>query len=137
MSVIAFLLLAAVTPLDADIVNSGSTNTRGYVLHVSRAGDVVVEEEGGTNARKVRIPQVLARRFFAALNADGPLGTMPSRNCPKSKSFGYSVRIKYAGASSPDLTCPASAPASELAALAGEIASAAKVSDRARRAVGP
>ena len=131
---IAFLMLAASASFDnADIVNSGSTNTRGYVLHLNRSGPIVVDWQDGTKPNAVHVAPALVERFFAALDASMPLAALPSGNCPKSKSFGYSLQVRYGDANSPDLTCPVGSNANALASVASEIARAAQVSERARR----
>ena len=138
MSWIAFLVLAAASVPDAgessaDIVNSGSTNTRGYVLHLSRSGPAIVGAQDGSAPRDAGVAPDLLNRFFESLDAAKPLDSLPAGNCPKSRSFGYSIHIRYDGANSPDLTCPVGSEEKELAALAAQIARAAQLSDQAPR----
>ena len=138
MSWIALLALVAAGAADAggssaEIVNSGSTNTRGYVIEVRRSGALVVDAEDGAGPRDMAVAPDLVARFFATLDAAKPLGSLPLGNCPKSKSFGYSIAIRYRGTTSPDLTCPVGAEEQELASLAAEIARRAQLSDRTRR----
>jgi hypothetical protein len=139
MNWIAVLILAALTTgsdpggTTADIVNSGSTNTLGYVLHLHRTGSVVVDAKDGTALHDAAVAPDLIKRFFAALDASKPLGSMPVGRCAKSKSFGHSIQVLYKESVSPDLTCPFGAEEAELASLASEIARAAHVSDRTRR----
>jgi hypothetical protein len=139
MTWIAFLMLAAATASTggsgAEIVNSGSTNMRGYLIEVSRSGRIVVDAPDGTGPRDASVPGDLADRFFAALDAAKPLGALPRRHCAKSVSFGYSIHIRYDGASSPDLTCPLGAQEESLASLTSEIARAAEISNQPRRLV--
>lgn len=98
-------------PLDnAVIVDSGSTNTYGYTIHVSSDGkaSVTLEERGGTaagTAKPFTVPAATATRFFADLAAarKGNVATVP---CMKSASFGTSLHITWQGWTSPDLSCP-------------------------------
>ena len=139
MNWIAVLFLAASTAgsaaggSTADIINSGSTNTLGYVLHLHRTGSVVVDAKDGTTPHEAAVTPDLINRFFAALDAAKPLGSMPAGRCAKSKSFGHSIQVLYKDSLSPDLTCPLGANEAELAALASQIARAAHISDRTRR----
>ncbi len=134
----ALLLLAAATATpvanaQAQIVNSGSTNTRGYALTVSRSGAVLVDAQDGTGARSAAVEPDLANRFFAALEGSEPLDALTPGRCMKSASFGYAVRVRYSGAVTPDLTCPADDRVKTLATLAFEIASSVHVSNFAMR----
>jgi hypothetical protein len=98
-------------PLDnAVIVDSGSTNTYGYTIHVSSDGkaSVTFEERGGTatgTPKPFTVPAATATRFFADLAAarKGNVVTVP---CMKSASFGSSLHITWQGWTSPDLSCP-------------------------------
>jgi hypothetical protein len=117
----------------AEIINSGSTNTRGYILYLKRWGPVAIDAEDGTALRNVTVAPDLLERFFQSLNNSKPLDLLPSAHCPKSKSFGYSIQIKYDGATSPDLTCAVGDKESQLAALCAEIARQAHVSNTTRR----
>ena len=140
MSWFFILMFAAATALplspvdaNADIVNSGSTNTSGYVIHVSRSGAVIVELQSGGPARKATVASALAGRFFAALDAAEPLAAAQAGGCMKSASFGYSIKVNYGGESTPDLTCPVGDQEHALASLSSEIARAANVSNTTPR----
>jgi hypothetical protein len=129
MGSVLLLMLAAATAspsatpgTQAEIINSGSTNTLGYVLHVARSGALVVEMQGGAPPRNATIARAVADRFFAALAAAEPIASLATAHCMHSASFGYTLRIKYRGATTPDLTCPDGDREKELAALALEIA---------------
>jgi hypothetical protein len=111
----------------AEIVNSGSTNTSGYVVRVSRSGSAAVQLQGQSGERDATVPAELAARFFAAIDAAEPLSAMPVARCMKSASFGYVLRVRYKGATTPDLTCPANDAVRELATLSAQIAHAAGV----------
>jgi hypothetical protein len=132
------LLAAAAMAADqgsdvATIVNSGSTNTRGYMIQVSRAGTATVDAHDGDATRQANVEPELASRLFGALDAAKPLDALASRHCMKSVSFGYSIRIRYGGVSSPDLTCAGDDRSQQLAALASEVAQAVGLSDHAPR----
>ena len=117
------------------IVDSGSTNTLGYQIEVDRAGKAVIEAENGRPLRTVTLNRDLVVRFFAALDADAPLNSLPRPLCGKSRSFGYTIVIHYQGETSPDLTCRVSD--ATLARLAHNIARAADVADAAPRRPSP
>jgi hypothetical protein len=110
----------------AVIVNSGSTNSGGYVVRVYANGTVSVDQ--GVPVRKT-IAKQLVNRFFADLHAAGPLDALPSPRCMKSASFGSTTHIGYLGKLSPDISCPSgSATARTLAIDANAIVNAAGVS---------
>jgi hypothetical protein len=117
----------------AVIVDSGSTNTRGYTIAVDRAGFAVVNPENGTPPHRVMLAPNLVARFFAALDGAAPLAALPAAPCGKSKSFGYSIVVRYNGATTPDLTCPAGDTDATLASLAAAIASSANMPNAAPR----
>jgi hypothetical protein len=104
---------AAVTtandPTLAVIVNSGSTNIPGYTLRVRDDGWTTLEQSGATQHK--RVDKALATRFFADLNAAGPLSALPRAMCMKSASFGSVTTVAYRGARSPDVSCPSSSSA--------------------------
>jgi hypothetical protein len=82
------------------------------------------------------VPAALARRFFADLQAAGPLDELPVAHCMKSASFGSWTRITYLGKTSPDLSCPSSSLALRaLTADAAAVSTAAGVHSAPRRPV--
>jgi len=100
----AVVLVGAVTVDSAVIVDSGSTN--------SRANQIVVRAEGtasitsGTSSPKLfTVPKDVVARFFAALAAVRE-ENVPSGSCAKSASFGSTIRVKWDGWVSSDVTCP-------------------------------
>ena len=117
----------------ASIVNSGSTNTRGYVVQLSRSGTVRVDAQDGSGLRTIDVDPVLVKKFFAMLDAAVPLAALPRTSCPRSKSFGYSINVDYDGTKTPDLRCPVTQQESDLASVSAEITMAAHLSDRAPR----
>jgi hypothetical protein len=133
IALMAFVASAASPPPDvqgqADIVNSGSTNTRGYAVQVGRSGSALVDAQDGKGPRSASLPPDLVNRFFAALDAAEPFAALPLARCMKSASFGYSVRVRYNGASTPDLTCAVGDLEKTLASLTSQIARAAGVTN--------
>jgi hypothetical protein len=105
----AAYLRVPVTGGEALIVDSGSTNRAGYRLRVYASGWSALQQ--GDVAIKKHLPVELVKRFFADLNAAGPLDRLPTARCMKSISFGSSTRVAYRDKMSPDLACPSSAPA--------------------------
>ena len=143
IALLAFATSATATPVtgqsQADIVNSGSTNTRGYVLHVERSGSMFVDAQDGVGFHSASTSPDLAGRLFEALAAAQPFSELPLGRCMKSASFGYSVRIHYDGATTPDLTCAFGPVERNLASLVSEITRDANVSNSnlRRRPIGP
>jgi hypothetical protein len=112
---------------EALIVDSGSTNRAGYRLRVYADGTTALQQ-GDVPIRK-RIPAELVKRFFADLQAAGPLDRLPVAHCMKSASFGSTTQIGYRGALSPDVSCASGSTATRaLAVDATAIAGAAGVS---------
>ena len=74
------------TPDEALIVNSGSTNRAGYRLRVYANGWTALQQ-GDVPVRK-RVPAALVERFFADLKAAAPLdkGAAQLRNSLKCRS---------------------------------------------------
>jgi len=127
------MLAAALLAARAVIVDSGSTNTLGYTIAVDRSGFAVVDPENGSPPRRVMLAPNLVARFFAAIESAAPLDALPARACGKSKSFGYSIVVRYNGATTPDLTCAAGKTGAALAQIAAEIAKSANLRDAAPR----
>lgn len=108
---LAIFSFVAAAPADtAVIVNSGSTNSYGYSIHVSSDGKatVTLQNRGGTpesTPKPFTVSTETASRFFSDLAAarKGNAATVP---CMKSVSFGSSMHISWQGWTSPDLTCP-------------------------------
>lgn len=122
----AYLRVPA-TDGEALIVNSGSTNRAAYRLRVYADGWAALQQ--GDVPIKKRISGALVKRFFADLEAAGPLDRLSTMHCMKSISFGSSTQIGYRGKMSPDLSCPSSSAAARaLAVDADALASAVGVS---------
>ncbi|HTJ26381.1 MAG TPA: hypothetical protein VMA36_09455 [Candidatus Limnocylindria bacterium] len=118
------------SPTEAVIVNSGSTNTAGYVLRVSADGNGTLRQDG--DEHRVQVSRALADRFFADLRAAGPLDALPHTFCMKSASFGTTTTVAYRGKRSPDLNCPSGSAGTALVQDARAIAAAAGVTVRRR-----
>ncbi len=108
----------ASVPRDAAVVrNSGSTNTVGYIIVLSRDGRAVITQEGRTTAAMLAAPQT--KWLFAKLREAETLTALPVGHCMRSVSFGSSTTISYGGATSPDLGCAVSPLERELARTVG------------------
>lgn len=95
----------------AVIENSGSTNTFGYKITVTKTKGTYhmssVSNGGKDSSTDSGMPsgvQPLVSRLFADLNAAMPLTSLPARHGMRSASFGTSTFITYKGQKSPDLT---------------------------------
>jgi hypothetical protein len=118
------------------IANSGSTNVQGFSLIVAEDGEATVEQGNSTSQRY--LPQTFTTRLFADLRAAGALDALPPSRCPKSASFGTTMRISYRGKTSPDVSCPSPNPV--LRRLASDVMSlldAANISPILRRRHAP
>jgi hypothetical protein len=120
---LAIAVLAGMSPMSqsfpsiqynqATIVNSGSTNTSGFRIAVKRSGAAEYasiprgagahEKEPETAGRE--IPNDLASRLFADLEAAKPLANLPAPHCMKSRSFGTRLTVEFGGETTPDLSC--------------------------------
>jgi len=112
-------LLAAMGPAGRDgavIANSGSTNFPGFTVQVWSDG----KASGGAGS----FSPELAKRFFEHAAASKSAQAAPTRGCMKSASFGSTTTVLYHGWTSPDLECPQSGPAAELAQDVREIVTA-------------
>ncbi|MFY9666208.1 MAG: hypothetical protein WAL67_11255 [Candidatus Cybelea sp.] len=103
--------LMAATPADtAVIVNSGSTNSYGYTIHVASDGKASFTlqrrgESAATTPKPFTVPAATAARFFSDLAA-ARKGNAAAEPCMKSASFGTSMHVTWQGWVSPDLSCP-------------------------------
>ena len=96
-------LFATVILAAAVIVDSGSTNAPGFRIVVKPSGKAELTSRNVT--KRSQVPEVLAKRFYADLEALKPLSNIPARHCMKSASFGTTRTIQYGGQESPDLSC--------------------------------
>jgi hypothetical protein len=53
-------------------------------------------------------------QFYADIDANLPVSNIPIGNCAKSASFGTATSVAYDGSTSGDLSCPNSAPATQI-----------------------
>lgn len=95
--------MAAAAPDRATIVNSGSTNTRGYTIAVASDGSGSLTSQGTVKA--FRVPMATVQRFFTDLAA-ARKAKIETVACVKSASFGSTIRVTWQGWTSPDLACP-------------------------------
>ena len=93
----------------ATIVDSGSTNTGGYTIHVWSDGTAAVTYQNHTDTaaspKSFTFSPSVAARFFADLKA-ARAGKAQAERCMKSASFGTSTHVYWHGWTSPDLDCP-------------------------------
>jgi hypothetical protein len=88
----------------ATIINSGSTNTCPYRIEVQDKGHINYQVCSRLGHQE--IPSSIADQLFMDLKAAAPLDELPFIRCQKSISFGSTTVVSYAGARSPDLSCP-------------------------------
>ena len=110
LAVCAAAALSVSTSKDgASIVDSGSTNTGGYTIHVWSDGTAAVTYQNGADTapspKSFTFSPSVAARFFADLKAARG-GKAHAERCMKSASFGTSTHVYWHGWSSPDLDCP-------------------------------
>jgi len=103
----------------ATIIQSSSTNTRGYKLVIHKDGSAVAEINGTTMGLRVGQGQELGQarpQHFAAGTIDaktlrrllrkvGDVSKIPTGGCPKSVSFGTRTQVEYLRKTSGDLQC--------------------------------
>jgi hypothetical protein len=101
----AAIVLVGAAPIDsAVIVDSGSTNSRANQIVVRSDGTASITS-GTSSPKPFTVPMATVTRFFAALPAVRK-DDVPSGSCAKSASFGSTIRVKWQGWVSNDVTCP-------------------------------
>ncbi|HET7813552.1 MAG TPA: hypothetical protein VFL13_04200 [Candidatus Baltobacteraceae bacterium] len=85
----------------AVISNSGSTNIPGYSIKIWSDGSV-----SSPQSQTKHIDASLAARFFADAKASKHAGSIGTKGCMKSASFGSVTTVNYHGWTSGDLECP-------------------------------
>ena len=121
---------------EALIVNTGSTNARGYRIYVEPSGRVryVLANRGNTTQsqqlRGGKVTKAQAGKLFRDLTLARPLSKLPAGHGVKSVSFGTSTFITYRRQSTPDLSFPVNAQARALADDARAIAAALRLPRR-------
>ncbi len=100
------------------IINSGSTNTAGYVIELQRNGLVKwtvarrirpvlsTTPSATTTQNNIRLPTLLANNIFQAIENASPFTQYAPIFCGKSVSFGTTLHVTYNGQQTPDLSCP-------------------------------
>lgn len=117
----------------AVIEYSGSTNTPGYRLSIDANGKAEWTLFRRRNSpvcsqNKRTLTPELAQQFFDDLRRLTPLEKLASGFCAKSASFGTTLRVRYGGAESPDLSCVVRTPGVEtLLTDLGKIATALQI----------
>ncbi len=110
--------------LAATIANSGSTNFPGYRIALEPTGVAFVTNTRDNTSSVQRVDPKLAKRFFDAMAAVGPMSGITVLHCMKSASFGSSTTITMNGATSPDISCGGDPKVAELASAADSVAHA-------------
>jgi hypothetical protein len=104
----------------ATIIQSGSTNARGYTVAIHDDGSATAvfsgearpgstPEPSSAGAQRFPPGTVDAKRLQTLLDKVGDVSRIPTGFCPKSVSFGTRTRISYGGKTSSDLQCVHSA----------------------------
>ncbi|CAF0983485.1 unnamed protein product [Didymodactylos carnosus] len=117
-SFIAFVLISIIY-CDTSVirvVNSGSTNTDGFDIKITRDGItkwIVYPRSrpfGNNNYQPTekgfKLSQEFTNTLFNQIEGTMPLNQYPDTRCIKSASFGSTLRVSYNDQTSPDLTCP-------------------------------
>ncbi len=125
--------IPGVSPEDAVIRNSGSTNAAGYAIIVHPDGSVEIDQAGVVSRATLERPQT--KWLFAKLQADSPISNLVSAHCMRSMSFGSTTRVTYRGATTGDLGCTFDPAARELKRTVDVIAAQLGVSMRGRRPI--
>lgn len=126
MATISFIILALIFTFVSSnnqndivqIINSGSTNTAGYVIELQRNGLVqwtvaprfrpslsTVPSSTATQ-NNIRLPTVRTNNIFQAIQEAAPFNQYAPVFCGKSVSFGTTLHVTYNGQQTPDLNCP-------------------------------
>ncbi|MDQ2817710.1 MAG: hypothetical protein M3T49_05790 [Candidatus Eremiobacteraeota bacterium] len=92
-----------VSPGAAVLLNTGSTNSRGYRIVVAPNGDA--RYASGVTSGFGRLSPRLRSKLFADLRAAVPLSAAAGQRCIKSASFGTSLFAWWKGRRSGDLSC--------------------------------
>jgi len=99
------------------IINSGSTNTAGYVIEVQRTGHVTwtvtrrrpilaTTPSSTTTQNALQLSSLETNAIFQAVQQALPFTQYAPIHCIKSVSFGTTLHVSYNGQESPDLSCP-------------------------------
>ena len=89
----------------AVIINSGSTNTCKYIIHILPSGKATYTFCNKKGAGEIKVNT--ATKFFNDISAAKPLSNLVyNKPCVKSVSFGTSTQVRYQGQTSQDISCP-------------------------------
>jgi hypothetical protein len=99
----------------ATIIQSGSTNTRGYKVVIHHDGSATAEISGGSftfprgtaDTKTLQFPPgtIDTKTLQRLLTEIGDVSRIQTGGCPKSASFGTRTHIAYASKTSGDLQC--------------------------------
>ncbi len=112
----ALLTMIVITArkLPIRIVNSGSTNRPGYTILIESNHQVhyyvdppKVPPNNGKNGTtgKATLSDKTIKNLYNYVKKCKPFKKLTVETCPKSVSFGYSLKLTYKGQTTPDLTC--------------------------------
>ena len=102
-------------PVLVKIVNSGSSNTAGYVIELLEDGTVTLTvaprrqpilSSTQSNPTRASISPDLVNQLRQSVEQALPFDQYTSRFCIKSVSFGTALHLIYQNQQSPDLNCP-------------------------------
>jgi hypothetical protein len=97
-------LLIAATPLDsAVILGSRPDDPNAYQIEVNSDGSASITS-AATGTRSFTVPEPIVEAFFAAVATSSNDGDT-SRSCAKKAPFNATVRVKWHGWVSGDVTC--------------------------------
>ncbi|MEH1943214.1 MAG: hypothetical protein V7L01_23755 [Nostoc sp.] len=88
----------------AVIINSGSTNTCKYRIHLLPSGKATYTVCNRNGAGEIKL--ATATKFFNDISSAEPLTKLPYKSCAKSVSFGTKTQVRYQGQISQDISCP-------------------------------
>jgi len=86
------------------ITRSGSTNTVGVELTLDGGENATIRAQSQA-ARALKLKSSTVATFTKAVEAAGPLHSLPANHCIKSVSFGTSLFVSRGDDRSPDLSC--------------------------------
>jgi hypothetical protein len=86
------------------ITRSGSTNTVGVELTLDGGEKATIRAQSQA-ARALKLKSSTIAAFTRAVEAAGPLHSLPANHCIKSVSFGTSLLVSRKDDRSPDLRC--------------------------------
>jgi hypothetical protein len=96
--------VASTSQDEITIVSSGSTNSKGWTIHLAADGAAEFTMAGKTS--NFTAPSDFMQKFVSDLTAAQKSGNAGPQSCMKSASFGMTIKIQWQGWSSQDFGCP-------------------------------